>query len=169
MRLRSGSQGAGNARPGAGDLRGPPPAFSTYGSRDSPRLVEGAAHDLLEFGERLGSADQVAVDHERRSPVDTGALRDLHVGLDGGAVRALVEGPGEARRIEPEARGVLVDYTLCCVVRTPHYYVKNFGQIADQAIQPAMNQVWANMATPAEAMAEAVAAAAQMMAGRWDQ
>jgi hypothetical protein len=27
----------------------------------------------------------------------------------------------------------------------------------------------ANMATPAEAMAEAVAAAAQMMAGRWDQ
>jgi multiple sugar transport system substrate-binding protein len=69
----------------------------------------------------------------------------------------------------PEARGVLVDYTLCCVVRTPHYYVKNFGQIADQAIQPAMNRVWANMATPAEAMAEAVAAAAQMMAGRWDQ
>jgi multiple sugar transport system substrate-binding protein len=69
----------------------------------------------------------------------------------------------------PEARSVLVDYTLCCVVRAPHYYVKNFGQIADLAIQPAMNQVWWNLATPAAAMAAAVAEAAPLMAGRWDQ
>jgi multiple sugar transport system substrate-binding protein len=69
----------------------------------------------------------------------------------------------------PEARGVLVDYTLCCVVRAPHYYVKNFGQIADEAIQPAMDRVWWNMASAADAMTAAVADAAPLMAGRWDQ
>jgi multiple sugar transport system substrate-binding protein len=69
----------------------------------------------------------------------------------------------------PEARGALVDYTLCCVVRDPHYYVKNFGPIDDEAIQPAIDRVWWNLATPAEAMAAAVAAAAPLMAGRWDQ
>jgi multiple sugar transport system substrate-binding protein len=69
----------------------------------------------------------------------------------------------------PEARGALVDYTLCCVVRAPHYYVKNFGQIADEAIQPAFDRLWWNMGTPADAMSAAVAAAAPLMAGRWDQ
>lgn len=69
----------------------------------------------------------------------------------------------------PEARGALVDYTLCCVVRAPHYYVKNFGQIEAEAIQPAMAQVWANALAPAAAMDAAVSAAAPLMAGRWDQ
>lgn len=69
----------------------------------------------------------------------------------------------------PEARGALVDYTLCCVVRAPHYYVKNFGQIDAEVIQPAMDRVWWNMSTPAEAMAAAVAESALLMAGRWDQ
>ncbi len=69
----------------------------------------------------------------------------------------------------PESRGVLVDYTLCCVVRAPHYYVKNFGQIADLAIQPAMERVWWNRATALEAMTDAVTEAAALMAGRWDQ
>lgn len=69
----------------------------------------------------------------------------------------------------PESRQVLVDYTLCCVVRTPHYYVKNFGQIADVAIQPAVERVWENQASAAEAMAEAVQTAQPLMAGLWDQ
>ncbi len=69
----------------------------------------------------------------------------------------------------PESRQALVDYTLCCIVRTPHYYVKNFGQIADEAIQPAVDLVWRNEATAAEAMAQAVRDAAPLMAGRWDQ
>jgi multiple sugar transport system substrate-binding protein len=69
----------------------------------------------------------------------------------------------------PEARGALVDYTLCCVVRTPHYYVKNFGQIADAAIQPAVDALWKNEATATAAMAQAVQSALPLMAGRWDQ
>jgi multiple sugar transport system substrate-binding protein len=69
----------------------------------------------------------------------------------------------------PEARGALVDYTLCCVVPTPHYYVRNFGQIADTAIQPAVDVLWNNEATAAAAMAQAVRTAAPLMAGRWDQ
>ncbi len=69
----------------------------------------------------------------------------------------------------PESREAIAAYTLCCVVRTPHYYVKNFGQIADEVIQPAMEQVWNNTATVSAAMAQAVAEAAKLLDGRWDQ
>ena len=69
----------------------------------------------------------------------------------------------------PESRHAIVDYTLCCVVRAPHYYVKNFGQISSEAIQPAVNRVWNGEASAAQAMADAVRAAAPLMAGRWDR
>ena len=69
----------------------------------------------------------------------------------------------------PESRSAIVEYTLCCVVRTPHYYVKNFGQITTDVIQPAVDRVWNNEATSAEAMAQAVEDAAALMAGRWDR
>lgn len=68
----------------------------------------------------------------------------------------------------PESREAIVAYTLCCVVRTPHYYIKNFGQIADEVIQPAMEQVWTNTRSVSEAMAQAVAEAAPLLKGRWD-
>jgi multiple sugar transport system substrate-binding protein len=69
----------------------------------------------------------------------------------------------------PESRQAIVDYTLCCVVRAPHYYVKNFGQISSEVIQPAVNRVWSGEVSAAQAMAEAVRAAAPLMAGRWDK
>lgn len=69
----------------------------------------------------------------------------------------------------PESREAIVAYTLCCVVRTPHYYIKNFGQIADEVIQPAMEQVWANTSTVPDAMTQAVNEAAELLDGRWDQ
>ncbi len=68
-----------------------------------------------------------------------------------------------------EARDALVDYTLCCVVRAPHYYVKNFGRITAEVIQPAVDSIWAGRATAAEALAQAVAAAAPLLSGRWDR
>lgn len=69
----------------------------------------------------------------------------------------------------PESREAIVDYTLCCVVRAPHFYVKNFGQIASEVIQPAIDRVWSNQATAAQAMRQAVRDAAPLMAGRWDK
>lgn len=67
------------------------------------------------------------------------------------------------------AREAIADYTLCCVVRTPHYYVKNFGQIAEEVIQPAINEVWTNALPVAEAMARAVEEAQPLLQGRWDR
>ena len=68
-----------------------------------------------------------------------------------------------------ESIDAIVNYTLCCVVRTPHYYVKNFGQIADQVIQPAVDRVWNDEASAAEAMRQAVREASPLLAGRWDR
>lgn len=68
----------------------------------------------------------------------------------------------------PESREAIAAYTLCCVVRTPHYYIKNFGQIADEVIQPAMEQVWSNTLSVPAAMAQAVADATSLLKGRWD-
>jgi multiple sugar transport system substrate-binding protein len=69
----------------------------------------------------------------------------------------------------PEARGALVDYTLCCAVRAPHFYVKNFGEITTEFIQPAMDLVWNNQATAQDALRQATANAAPRLAGRWDR
>jgi multiple sugar transport system substrate-binding protein len=68
-----------------------------------------------------------------------------------------------------ESMDALVNYTVCCAVRTPHFYVKNFGLIGDTAIQPAVDRVFRNEATAAEAMRQAVRDAAPLMAGRWDR
>lgn len=67
-----------------------------------------------------------------------------------------------------EGQTVLTTYTLCCVVQAPLYYVKNFGQLVDEAIQPAMELIWNNEATAASALQQAVEQAAPLMQGRWD-
>ncbi|HEY4688137.1 MAG TPA: sugar ABC transporter substrate-binding protein [Anaerolineae bacterium] len=84
---------------------------------------------------------------------------------DPASVAAWIDNPAHP----PESRDAIVNYTLCCVVRTPHYYVKNFGQIAEEVIQPAIDRVWANDINAAEALRQAVQDAAPLMAGRWDQ
>lgn len=81
------------------------------------------------------------------------------------AIASWVDNPAHP----PESRSAIVDYTLCCVVQTPHYYVKNFGQITTDVIQPAVDKVWNNESTAAEALARAVVDAAPLMDGRWDR
>ena len=68
-----------------------------------------------------------------------------------------------------ESTDAIVRYTLCCVVRTPHYYVKKFGQIDGEIIQPIVNRVWSGEISAAAAMREIVQDAAPLMAGRWDK
>ena len=69
----------------------------------------------------------------------------------------------------PESRGAVVDYTLCCAAPTPHYAVKNFGQIAEEVIQPAIDRVWTRDLSAAQALRAAVRAAAPLLSGRWDK
>jgi len=69
----------------------------------------------------------------------------------------------------PESKDALVNYALCCVVPTPHYYVKNFGQISAEAIQPSIDQIWNNQATVKDALEQATIKAAPLLSGRWDK
>ena len=82
-----------------------------------------------------------------------------------GAIAAWIDSPAHP----PGSQDAIVSYTLCCVVRAPLYYVKNFGQITTQVIQPAVERVWNNEAGAADALRQAVQDAEGMMAGRWDQ
>ena len=68
----------------------------------------------------------------------------------------------------PEARGVLVDYTLNNTPRQPPaYWLKNANQIFSEAVNPAMSKLWAGEATAQEAMDQAERDAGPLMQGRW--
>jgi multiple sugar transport system substrate-binding protein len=84
---------------------------------------------------------------------------------DPNAITSWIDNPAHP----PESLDAIVHYTLCCVVRAPHYYVKNFGQITLEVIQPAVERVWNNEAGAAEALRQAVRNAEGLLAGRWDR
>ena len=68
----------------------------------------------------------------------------------------------------PEARDVLVDYTLNNTPRQPPaYWLKNLGQIFSEAVNPAIQLLWAGEATAQEATDQAVRDAGAVMQGRW--
>jgi hypothetical protein len=48
-------------------------------------------------------------------------------------------------------------------------YVKNFGEVTTEFIQPAMDLIWNNQATAQDALSQATANAAPMLTGRWDR
>lgn len=69
-----------------------------------------------------------------------------------------------------EARDVLIDYVPNYSQRPlPTQWLKNLGQIQNEAIQPAIDLIWAGEATAQEAMDQAVETAAPLMQGRWDR
>ena len=68
----------------------------------------------------------------------------------------------------PEAKDVLVDYTLKdAPYQPPSYWLKNAGQIFSEAINPAMDLLWSGEATAQEATDQAVAKATPLLQGRW--
>lgn len=68
------------------------------------------------------------------------------------------------------AQTVLTDYTVCCVVQSPVYYLRNYGNIWEQAIKPGLEKVWSTPTVDVAAtMAEVVHNAIPLMQGRWDQ
>lgn len=68
----------------------------------------------------------------------------------------------------PEARDVLVDYTLNYTPsQPPTYWLKNYAQIESEALNPALEQLWNGQLDAQAAMDRAAEAAAPLMQGRW--
>jgi len=68
-----------------------------------------------------------------------------------------------------EAHPAFTDYIVHYSMPIPSYYLRNYAEVLDVALRPAINKVWNNEATAAEAFAEAVRAAVPLMQGRWDR
>lgn len=68
-----------------------------------------------------------------------------------------------------EMRLAFTDYVVNYSVPLPSYYLRNYTQVLDIALRPAINSVWNNEASAAEAFAEAVKIAEPLMQGRWDK
>jgi ABC-type glycerol-3-phosphate transport system substrate-binding protein len=67
-----------------------------------------------------------------------------------------------------ESRDVFVDYTLDNTPVQPSvYWLRNWGQINNEVITPAMQLIWTNEAAPQEAMDQAVEDARPLLQGRW--
>ncbi len=69
----------------------------------------------------------------------------------------------------PEMQPAFTDYAVNYSRPLPSYYLRNYAAVLDTAIRPALEQIWADRATAAEALAEAVQTAAPLMQGRWDR
>jgi multiple sugar transport system substrate-binding protein len=68
-----------------------------------------------------------------------------------------------------EMQPVFTDYVLNYSTPIPSYYLRNYADILDNAIRPAIEKVWNNEATAADALTQAVRDAAPLMQGRWDR
>jgi multiple sugar transport system substrate-binding protein len=68
-----------------------------------------------------------------------------------------------------EMRLAFTDYVVNYSVPLPSYYLRNYTQVLDIALRPALNSLWNNEASAAEAFAEAVRVAEPLMQGRWDK
>jgi multiple sugar transport system substrate-binding protein len=68
-----------------------------------------------------------------------------------------------------EMRPVFTDYVLNHAAPLPSYYVRNYAEVLDRAVRPALERIWNNEATAAEALQQAVTDAAPLMQGRWDR
>ena len=66
-----------------------------------------------------------------------------------------------------EARSVLVDYTINHTPRqAPVYWLRNYGQIVDEAITPALSLMWTGEANAQQAMDQAVQEGKKLLQGR---
>ncbi|CAA9362257.1 MAG: N-Acetyl-D-glucosamine ABC transport system, sugar-binding protein [uncultured Chloroflexia bacterium] len=75
---------------------------------------------------------------------------------------------GEEGVYPPEARDVLIDYTLNHTpLQPPTYWLKNFGQIESEALNPAFEGLWNGTLSAQEAMDQATEKAAPLLEGRW--
>jgi multiple sugar transport system substrate-binding protein len=69
----------------------------------------------------------------------------------------------------PEAWPAFTDYIVNHSMPIPSYYLRNYAQVLDVALRPAIDRIWNNEATAAEAFVDAVRTAQPLMQGRWDR
>ena len=68
----------------------------------------------------------------------------------------------------PEAEDAIVDYTLHHAPnQPPAYWLKNINRITDDAVTPALDQVWAGTLTAQQGADLAVKAGTPLLQGRW--
>ena len=66
-----------------------------------------------------------------------------------------------------EAISVLVDYTINHTPRQiPMYWLRNYGQMLDEAITPALSLMWSGEANAQQAMDQAVQEGQKLLQGR---
>jgi hypothetical protein len=68
-----------------------------------------------------------------------------------------------------EWRPVFTDYPLNYAMQVPSYYLRNYDQVLEIALRPAIERIWNNEISAAAALHEAVKVAGPLMAGRWDR
>ena len=68
-----------------------------------------------------------------------------------------------------EMRPVFTDYVVNYSTPLPSYYLRNYAEVLELAIRPAIEKIWNNQATAAEALQKAVYDALPYMQGRWDR
>ncbi|MFZ6030650.1 MAG: ABC transporter substrate-binding protein [Chloroflexota bacterium] len=68
-----------------------------------------------------------------------------------------------------EMRPAFTDYVVNYSTPLPSYYLKNYAEVLDKAVRPALDKIWNNEASAAEALRQAVEDAAPLMQGRWDR
>jgi len=68
-----------------------------------------------------------------------------------------------------EDQKVFTDYVLNYSTPLPSYYVRNYAEVLDKAVAPAIERIWNNEATAAAALSQATAAAQPLLQGRWDR
>ncbi|MEW6406928.1 MAG: extracellular solute-binding protein, partial [Chloroflexota bacterium] len=68
-----------------------------------------------------------------------------------------------------EMRPAFTDYILNYSMPLPSYYLRNYTEVLDVALRPAIDRIWNNEASAAEALTWAVQTAEPLMQGRWDQ
>jgi len=68
-----------------------------------------------------------------------------------------------------ETRLAFTDYVVNYSMSLPSYYVRNYAEVLDVALRPAINKIWNNESSAADAFAQAVKNAEGLMQGRWDK
>jgi multiple sugar transport system substrate-binding protein len=68
-----------------------------------------------------------------------------------------------------ETRLAFTDYVVNHSMPVPSYYLRNYAEVLDKAIRPAMEKIWNNQSSAADALKQAVKDAAPLMQGRWDK
>jgi multiple sugar transport system substrate-binding protein len=68
-----------------------------------------------------------------------------------------------------ETRLAFTDYVVNYSVPLPSYYVRNYAQVLEVALRPAINRIWNREASAVDAFAEAAKVSESLMQGRWDK